>query len=754
MSILSTTANAPRAGMRLSFAEEYSTAALPDAPGETVWNTTFPGNIRWLGPNGEKQIYLDRDFRGADGTDTGVNPFSIANGALTINANRTPAAELANVYNQPYTSGMINSAKNAEFKYGYIEFRADFPAGKGLWPALWLRSADSSVQSEIDVVEFLGHLPNALFQTVHTSDGVVHKVVRQNVSDLSVGMHTYGVDWQPDRITFYLDGKAMGSMATPASTQIPMYLIANMAVGGTWPGNPDSTTRFPAEMKIDYIRVWQDASVLAAKTVTGGAASELLSGNDGNDAVFGNGGNDTIFGANGNDRLFGGAGSDRILGGGGNDTIEGRGGTDFLAGGAGDDTYVISTSGATIYEIATGGVDTVATTFSSYSLTAMLENLVFRGTGAFRGVGNASNNTITGGAGADTLISSGGRDRVDGGAGNDNLDAGIGNDVLIGGFGNDVLRGGDGADVFVYRSGETGSDTIMDFALGQDRIDVSALGITSLTQALAGSTAAKLVLGGQGVTLNNLSTKSLTASNFIFSTQSAALQPVAADGSAALVSSAASDEDVAAPSEEEEAAAAMPVADRLVGGPGDDIHRVDHVDDVVVEKAGGGYDTVETALSSFTLSAQLEALTHTGTGPFRGVGNGGDNMMISEGGGAQLVGGAGQDTLIGSGGNDRLTGGTGDDVLIGGGGFDTLSGADGSDVFVFRAEAPSGRTLVTDFATGVDALDLRGIGATSFEDVLAHAVQDGSSVVITYADHVVALQKTGLSALQTSDFTF
>lgn len=737
MTILSTTANAPRAGMLLSFAQEFSTGLLPDAPGEAVWNTTFPGNIRWLGTNGEKQIYLDRDFRGADGTDAGVNPFALADGSLKITANRTPAAELANVYDRPYTSGMINSAKNAEFKYGYIEFRADFPAGKGLWPALWLRSSDSSVQSEIDVVEFLGHLPNSLFQTVHTSDGVVHKVVRQTVTDLSVGMHTYGVDWQPDRITFHLDGKAMGSMATPASTKIPMYLIANMAVGGTWPGDPDSTTRFPAEMKLDYVRVWQDAAVLAAKTVTGGAAGELLSGNDGNDVVYGNGGNDTIFGANGNDRLFGGAGSDRILGGGGNDTIDGGGGTDFLAGGIGDDTYVINASGATIHETTTGGIDTVTTVFSSFTLTAPLENLVFKGTGSFRGVGNASANAITGGAGADTLIASGGGDRVDGGAGNDNIDAGSGNDVLIGGFGNDVLRGGDGADRFLLRAGETGADTIKDFALGQDRIDVSALGITSLAQALAGSTATKLVFGGQSVVLENLSTKSLTASNFVF-----------AGGSAALRTTA-----LATTSETSAPIVEGPTADRLVGGAGNDVHRVDHVGDVIVEGAAGGYDRVETTLSEFTLSAQLEALTYTGTETFWGVGNGGDNRMISQGGDAVLIGGAGRDTLTGSAGDDRLTGGTGDDVLIGGGGFDMLSGGDGSDAFVFRAQAP-GRMLVTDFEAGVDTLDLRGLGATSFGDLLAHAVQDGSSVVITQGDHSVALRHVALSALQASDFTF
>ncbi len=748
MTIYSTTSNAPRSGMQLSFGEEFNGTMLPDDPA-AIYNTTFPGNYRWLAPNGEKQIYLDRDYRAADGSAVGINPFSMGDGTLTITARPTPAADLAKLAYQPYTSGMINTAQTAEFKYGYIEFRADFPGGKGLWPALWLRSSDSSVRSEIDVVELIGSLPNSLFQTVHSADGTVNKTVRAVVTDLTAGYHTYGVDWQPDRITFYLDGKAMGSTVTPESAKVPMYLIANMAVGGTWPGNPDGTTPWPAQMKIDYMRVWQDASVLASKTVTGGTAADVLAGNDGSDVIYGNGGNDTIFGAAGNDKIFGGAGDDRLLGGMGNDTIDGGGGADFLAGGAGNDTYVINTTGATIYELATGGVDTVRTTLLNYTLPGNIENLTFAGTGNFRGVGGLGDNVITGGAGNDTLISSAGNDRVDGGAGNDNIDAGIGNDVIIGGAGSDTLRGGDGADVFVIRSGETGLDTVMDFSVAQDKIDLSGLGITSLAQALAGASFNKLVFGGETMVLNNVTASSLTASNFIFAGTSGAVTSVSSDASTSTAPSAGLTVGTAG----NDMLEGTTGADTLTGGKGDDVYIVDHLGDVVVELASGGYDTVMTTLSSYTLSGQLEALTYTGDSTFRGVGNSGANLMISEGGSAQLVGGAGDDTLIGSGGADRLTGGLGNDVLVGGGGNDTLVGNEGSDTFVFKA-GTTGRVLITDFAAGVDHIDMRGTGIASFDDVLSHAVASGTSTVVTVDALVVTLQNTQPSLLTAADFVF
>ena len=76
------------------------------------------------------------------------------------------------------------------------------------------------------------------------------------VPDTSKAYHVYGMDWEADYITFYFDGKQVYRGRTPASMNTPMYMEANLALGGYWPGNVDKTTPFPSNMKVDYIRVY------------------------------------------------------------------------------------------------------------------------------------------------------------------------------------------------------------------------------------------------------------------------------------------------------------------------------------------------------------------------------------------------------------------------------------------------------------------------------------------------------------------
>ena len=172
--------------------------------------------------------------------------------------------------------------------------------------------------------------------------------------------------------------------------------------------------------------------------------------------VTGGSGSDTLTGGNGINVLNGAAGSDILDGGAGNDT---------LIGGAGNDTY-FANQGDTIIEAANGagGVDSVFTASNTFTLAVNVENLTFTGAGNFNGNGNGSNNVVTGGAGIDTL------------------NGGAGNDILDGGAGNDIMNGGSGNDTFVFAPG-FGSDVIGGFdanpAGGQDRLDLSALGITA-----------------------------------------------------------------------------------------------------------------------------------------------------------------------------------------------------------------------------------------------------------------------------------
>jgi len=128
-----------------------------------------------------------------------------------------------------------------------------------------------------------------------------------------------------------------------------------------------------------------------------------------------------------------------------------------------------------------------------------------------------------------------------------------------------------------------------------------------------------------------------------------------------------------------------------------------------VEGIDTGVDLVRTALGSYTLAANVENLTYTGTGAFSGSGNELNNI---------ITGGNGGDTLNGLAGNDTLIGSLGNDVLNGGAGVDTLTGNDGADRFVFSTLTDSGlsaalRDLITDFTSGSDRIDLSALDANA-----------------------------------------
>ncbi|HMP56918.1 MAG TPA: calcium-binding protein, partial [Novosphingobium sp.] len=176
-----------------------------------------------------------------------------------------------------------------------------------------------------------------------------------------------------------------------------------------------------------------------------------------------------------------------ISGGAGNDTLDGGAGNDTLDGGLGDDTYIVDSAGDFIRD--SGGIDRVFSLASTYTLGANLEHLYYAGLGDFIGTGNNLANEISGGSGNDLLSGLGGADTIGGndgndtllgGAGNDSLFGGQGDDVLVGGLGRDVLNGGPGADIFRFETltdTRTGAnaDVIVGFAVGEDRIDVSAI---------------------------------------------------------------------------------------------------------------------------------------------------------------------------------------------------------------------------------------------------------------------------------------
>ncbi len=247
---------------RLVFDEEFNSLSLvsPSNP-NGVWNATYADGSHTLPSNGEQEYYVDP----ATQPSLGVNPFSVNNGVLTITANPTPHGILSQVGNLPYTSGVLTTNGTFAQTYGVFEMRAELPAGQGMWPAFWLLPADHQWPPEIDVVEMLGNQINTDYTTVHSNYLSGGQSGQGNpVANTTTGYHTYAVDWEPNTITFYFDGQQVYQVATPADLKNqPMYVLANLAVGGYWPGDPNSGTHFPAGMNIDWIRAYSTSSTVA-----------------------------------------------------------------------------------------------------------------------------------------------------------------------------------------------------------------------------------------------------------------------------------------------------------------------------------------------------------------------------------------------------------------------------------------------------------------------------------------------------------
>jgi len=226
----------------LLFHDEFDATSLDTS----VWNTCY----RWAcdgGWNQELERYVPQQV-------------TLSGGTLHLTADKGNVT--AHGINYNYVSGMVTTADHFSFQYGYMETRFQIPAGQGLWPAAWLLSQQGAPIVELDVMENLGNDPNTVHMTVHYPDPSTqkHKHIGKAFtgSNFSAGFHTFGVDWQVDHITWYIDGVAQFTVTD--QTQIPhtpLYILLNLAVGGSWPGSPNASTLFPSTFLVDYVRVWQ-----------------------------------------------------------------------------------------------------------------------------------------------------------------------------------------------------------------------------------------------------------------------------------------------------------------------------------------------------------------------------------------------------------------------------------------------------------------------------------------------------------------
>ncbi len=333
----------------------------------------------------------------------------------------------------------------------------------------------------------------------------------------------------------------------------------------------------------------------------GGLADDVITGNDVDNLLKGNNGNDALNGLAGNDTLEGDAG---------NDTLNGGLGVDTLTGGIGNDTYLVDEPADIIIELAAQGTDNVLAAVS-YTLSAHLEQLQLTGNQAINGSGNELANLLTGNAGNNQLL---------GGAGNDTLNGSTGTDTLLGGLGDDIYLMDDGQDTVSELVGE-----------GTDQVTAS------ISYTLSANVERLLLTGTQAIHGNGNELANLLTGN------AARNQLNGGAGNDTLNGGLG--------------------ADTLLGGLGDDSYTVDDAGDVVTELLNEGTDTVNSAIS-YTLNANVERLTLTGTLAIEGSGNELANALTGNSANNQLFGASGNDVLNGAAGADTLAGGLGDDIYF------------------------------------------------------------------------------------------
>jgi beta-glucanase (GH16 family) len=214
--------------------------------------------------NGEQQIYVDPNYSGRAMVPLGLDPFRVREGVLAIIASRTPPALKPVLFNNEYVSGVLTTQKSFSQKYGYFEIRSKIPVGDGVWPAFWLLANDGGWPPEIDVMEGRGRRPGDLVMTTHwriPATGFVESCGFDfSVPNTATEFHDYGVLWQPDRLSYFIDRKPVSDISVPTSFKNPMYMIVNLAMGAKnfgGVGFVDAESPATVQFEIDRISAYQ-----------------------------------------------------------------------------------------------------------------------------------------------------------------------------------------------------------------------------------------------------------------------------------------------------------------------------------------------------------------------------------------------------------------------------------------------------------------------------------------------------------------
>ena len=281
----------------------FDATASAQAWGDPVWSDEFDSSESGAAPDASKWTYdvggsgwgnHELEVYCAPGTSTPApcdpehpNAFQDGHGHLIIRASRVSEAP---VPTGSWTSARLKTLGLKDFQYGRMESCIKLPVGAGLWPAFWMLGTAGKwpVGGEIDIMENIpesggsgaGLGPQKSQSTIHGPSTValgrysLGKIFTfpagQRIDDSAPPCHAYGAIWSPFMLQMYVDDWRKPFFIRTASDvpaggrwvfNAPFYFLLNLAVGGDWPGPPNSATASPAEIIVDYVRVYKAGSV-------------------------------------------------------------------------------------------------------------------------------------------------------------------------------------------------------------------------------------------------------------------------------------------------------------------------------------------------------------------------------------------------------------------------------------------------------------------------------------------------------------
>jgi len=253
------------AAYHLTFDDEFNSLNLATSATDTKpWSALDYWGNHYVGS--DQQYYSNPQTES-------INPFSVANGSLSIKAQPTPSG--FNASGKSYVSGEITTAPRNQYgtnpggvgfsqKYGYFEMRAKLPPGSGFWPAFWLMPLGNN-NAEYDIVEGLGNNTDAVYQTQHWGNYSGQEgFTYETAIDTTTAYHTYGFEWNSSTISWYVDGVKTKTGANHANEA--MYILVNLAIGGWNNNNVNANTDFNKTYDVDYVRVYSADSTKPAVT--------------------------------------------------------------------------------------------------------------------------------------------------------------------------------------------------------------------------------------------------------------------------------------------------------------------------------------------------------------------------------------------------------------------------------------------------------------------------------------------------------